>query len=126
VKQEDQAMPVEVRQEGRRLVVGVIRGVLRKSELDAFQTAAADLIRRELTIRCLIVLDGFAGWARGADWGDLTFMAKHDDALEKIAIVGPSEQEDDVMMFVAAPMRGGRVRYFSSEPDARVWLGAQQ
>ena len=119
-------MPVEVRQEGRRLLVGVIRGVLRKSELDAFQKAAADLIRREMTISCLIVLDGFAGWERGADWGDLTFMERHDDALEKIAIVGPNEHEDAVLIFAAAPMRAGRVRYCSSESEARVWLGTQQ
>jgi hypothetical protein len=126
VKQEDQAMPVEVRQEGRRLLAGVIRGVLRKSELDAFQKAAADVIRRETTISCLIVLDGFEGWEHGADWGDVTFMERHDEALEKIAIVGPSEQEDDVMIFAAAPMRAGRVRYFSSESEARVWLGGHQ
>jgi len=119
-------MPVEVRQEGRRLLVGVIRGVLRKSELDAFQKAAADLIRREMTISCLIVLDGFKGWERGADWGDLTFMERHDEALEKLAIVGPSEHQDDVVMFTAAPLRAGRVRYFSSASEARAWLGAHQ
>ena len=119
-------MPFEMRQEGRRLLVGVIRGVLRKSELDGFQTAASDLIRREKTISCLIVLDGFEGWEPGADWGVLTFMETHDEALEKIAIVGPSEHEDHMMMFVLAPMRAGRVRYFSSESEARVWLGAQQ
>jgi hypothetical protein len=113
-----------MRQEGRRLLVGVIRGVLRKSELDAFQKAAADLIRRETTISCLIVLDGFEGWERGADWGDVTFMDRHDEALEKIAIVGPSEHEDQMMIFVVAPMRGGRVRYFSSASEARAWLEA--
>ncbi len=118
-------MPFEMRQEGRRLLVGVIRGVLRKSELDGFQTAASDLIRREKTISCLIVLDGFEGWERGVDWGDLTFMERHNDALERTAIVGPPEHEDDVVMFTAAPLRAGRVRYFSSEPEARVWLGAQ-
>jgi hypothetical protein len=118
-------MPVEVRQEGRRLLVGVIRGVLCKSELDAFQKAAADLIGREVTISCLIVLDGFAGWEHGADWGDVTFMDRHDAALEKIAIVGPGEHEDEVMTFAAAPMRAGRVRYFSSEAGARVWLSAR-
>ena len=37
-------MPVEARQEGQQLLVGVIRGVLRKSELDAFQKAAADVV----------------------------------------------------------------------------------
>jgi hypothetical protein len=119
-------MPVEVRQEGRRLLVGVIRGVLRKSEQDAFQKAAADLIRRETTISSLIVLDGFEGWERGADWGDVTFKETHDEGLEKIAIVGPSEHEDEMMMFFVAPLRAGRVRYFSSESEARAWLGAQQ
>jgi len=119
-------MPVEVRQEGGRLLVGVIRGVLRKSEVDAFQQAAADLIHRETTITSLIVLDGFEGWERSAAWGDVTFMEQHDAALEKIAIVGPSEHEDQMMIFFVAPLRGGRVRYFSSEPEARLWLGTQQ
>ncbi len=119
-------MPVEIRQEGRRLLVGVIRGLLRKSEQDAFQKAGAELLRREPTISCLIVLDGFNGWESGADWGDVTFMDQHDEAIEKIAIVGPREHEDQMMIFVVAPMRGGRVRYFSSESEARAWLGGQQ
>lgn len=119
-------MPVEIRQEGRRLLVGVIRGVLRKSELNVFQKAATDLIRREMTISCLIVLDGFEGWERGADWGDLTFMERHNEALDKIAIVGPSARQDEVAMFTAAPLRAGQVRYFSSESEARVWLGPEQ
>jgi hypothetical protein len=56
-------MPVEIRQEGRRLLVGVIRGVLRKSKRDALQTAAAALLGREETISGLIVLDGVEGSA---------------------------------------------------------------
>jgi hypothetical protein len=43
-----------------------------------------DLIRRETTISCLIVLDGFEGWERGADWGDLTFMERHQFSLAGI------------------------------------------
>jgi hypothetical protein len=31
-----------------------------------------------------------------------------------------------IMIFAVAPMRPGRVRYFLSESEARVWLGAQQ
>jgi hypothetical protein len=116
-------MPLEIRQEGRRLLVGVIRGVLRKSEQDAFQKAAADVLRREPTISCLIVLDGFEGWEHGADWGDVTFMERHDETLEKMAIVGPREHEDRMLVFVLAPMRRDRVRYFSSEAEARAWLG---
>jgi len=62
-KLEDQARPVEIRQEGRRLLVGVIRVVLRKSERDALPTAAAALLGREETISCLIGLDGCEGLA---------------------------------------------------------------
>jgi len=51
-------------------------------------------------------------------------MERHDEGLEKIAIVGPSEHEDDVIIFAAAPLRAGRVRYFSSVSEARVWLDA--
>jgi len=72
------------------------------------------------------VLDGFDGWERGADWGDLTFMERHNEALEKLAIVGPTKHRDDVIMFTAAPLRADRVRYFSSEAEARAWLGTQQ
>jgi hypothetical protein len=119
-------MPVEVRQEGRRILVGIIRGVLQKVQLDAFQKSASDLIQREKTICCLIVLDAFEGWERGADWGDLTFMETHDAAIEKLAIVGPNEHRDDVLMFTAAPLRAGNVRYFLSESEARAWLGPQE
>jgi hypothetical protein len=116
-------MPLEIRQEGRGLLVGTIRGILRKSEMDSLQKTAADLLGRETSISCLIVLDGFEGWERGADWGDVTFMERHGEAVEKIAIVGPSEHEDQVSIFAAAPLRPGRVRYFPSEPAARAWLG---
>ena len=39
-------------------------------------------------VRLLIWLDEFEGWEPRDDWRDLSFYAKHGDAVERIAIVG--------------------------------------
>ena len=33
-------------------------------------------------------------------------------------------RDERMMMFPSAPMRADRVRYFFSDSEARVWLGA--
>jgi len=119
-------MSMEMRVEGQRLLVVRIHGILRQAEFDECQRAAAEVIRAVGKVAALIVLDGFQGWEHRDEWGDMSFLIEHDNDIEKIAIVGPSEHQDDVMIFVAAPLRAGRVRYFSSESEARVWLGAHQ
>ena len=61
---------------------------LRKVDLDRCQDLLAAEIRRLGRVRLLFVLDSFEGWDPQDKWNDLTFYAKHGDAIERIAIVG--------------------------------------
>jgi hypothetical protein len=103
-----------------------IAGQLRKSEMDAAQSALVDALKGSQTdtARLLVVLQDFTGWEPGAAWNDLSFYMQHGDALSRIAIVGPERWRSEAMMFAAADLRKGPVEYFAPEalPAAREWL----
>jgi hypothetical protein len=75
-------------------------------------------------IKVLLVLEGFQGWEKGSDWGDITFTAAHGDDIEKIAIVGDPKWETEALMFVGAGIRRTPVKFFntSGTTQARAWL----
>jgi hypothetical protein len=116
-------MTVNVREEGN-LLVGELRGVLTKTEFDAWSRRAADTIRRYGKIRILILLEDFAGWERGADWGDVSFAFDHDEEVERMAIVGDERWKEEAFAFTAAPLRTTQIEFFprSQLDAARAWL----
>ena len=65
-----------------------ISGELSKSEVSQIQAATRDVIRRLGKVSALFVLENFNGWARGDEWGDITFMTEHDKDISRIAVVG--------------------------------------
>lgn len=101
-----------------------ITGLLKKSELDEVQTALVNQQEHDFHIRLLVIAEGFQGWERGADWGDLTFFSTYGDLIEKIAIVAPVRWETDLMAFAAAGLRLAPVQFFSEGQlsQARAWL----
>ena len=52
-------------------------------------------------------------------------MVKHDDQIEKIAIVGDPKREPEFLVFAGAGFRQAQVKFFPSTQlaQARVWLG---
>ena len=102
-----------------------IGGVLKKAELDSAQAAARQEIAKAGKIKVLLLLEGFQGWEKGADWGDMTFTITHGDDIEKIAIVGDPKWETEALMFVGAGFRRTPVKFFVSgeATQARAWLG---
>jgi hypothetical protein len=116
-------MPMEMHIEGQRLIVARVHGILRRAELDEGQRSAAKVIRQVGKVTVLVFLDGFQGWARGDEWGDMSFLFEHDDDIEKIAIVGPERWREEVLMFTGAGFRHSSVRYFNDSDSARAWLG---
>lgn len=75
-------------------------------------------------IKLLLLLDEFAGWEPGEEWGDVSFFFKHDPDIEKIAVVGESRWRDEMQMFLFADYRQAEVKFFAEtdlEP-ARAWL----
>jgi hypothetical protein len=93
-----------------------------------FQTSLAQAETEKVfatgKIKLLLLLDEFAGWEPGEEWGDVSFFFKHDPDIEKIAVVGESRWRDEMQMFLFADYRQAEVRFFAEtdlEP-ARVWL----
>jgi hypothetical protein len=102
-----------------------ITGLLKKSELDAVQAAAVRQGPPESYIKLLVIAEGFQGWERGADWGDMTFFATYGDRIGRIAIVADPRWERDLLMFAVAGLRKAPVKFFPDNrlAEARAWLG---
>ena len=119
-------MAMEMHVEGERLLVARISGTLQRAEFDACQRRAGEVIRRVGTVGALILLDGFAGWDRRDNWGDMSddmaFLAGHGSAIGKMAIVGEERWREEARLFAGAGLREGEVRYFADELSARAWL----
>jgi hypothetical protein len=69
--------------------------------------------------------EDFEGFERGADWGDISFLVKHDRQVDKIAIVGNQKWESEMLVFAGAGFRQGQVQFFPPNQlaQARAWLG---
>jgi hypothetical protein len=102
-----------------------ITGLLRKSEMDAAWAAEARKWGPATRIKALVMMEGFEGFERGADWGDISFLVKHDRQVDKIAIVGDPKWESEMLIFAGAGFRQGQVKFFppSQLAQARAWLG---
>jgi hypothetical protein len=104
-----------------------VSGRLSQAELAAAQQAAGEIIGTEGRWRMLVLIENFAGWERGGEWGDLSFQAAHDTSIERMAIVGDRKWEDLALIFTAKGLRPFPIEYF--EPAqlaaARAWLAAK-
>ncbi len=119
-------MGASIIEQNGNLRVLKITGLLKKSELDRVQATVVDQEKPDSNVRLLVITEGFQGWERGADWGDVTFFATYGDQIEKIAIVAPARWETDLMIFAAAGLRRAPVQFFPEGQlaQARTWLTA--
>jgi hypothetical protein len=103
-----------------------ISGELSKSEVSQMQAAALAAIQRCGKISALLILENFAGWARGDEWGDITFLTEHDQDISRIAVVGDEKWRDFAEAFLAKGFRQAAVEYFLTADLARArkWLAA--
>ncbi len=117
-------MPATLKHEGTSVYRLTVSGVLRKSEAEKIQSVAAQEIARAGKVRLLFILEGFQGWERGADWGDLHFYETYGQNVERIAVVCEEKWREQALMFLLADMRKAPVRHFQpTETDqARAWL----
>jgi hypothetical protein len=119
-------MPVEVIYASGKLVEVKIRGVLQKTDHERMIEIAKEAIRREGNIRALIIAEGFEGWGRSGDWGDVSFMMQEGQQIEKMAIVGDEKWRDDALAFTAKGFRPTAIEFFPQDRlgEARSWLKA--
>jgi hypothetical protein len=79
-------MPVEIIDATGKLIQIKIRGKLKKADYDRIIEIAREAIAREGKVRALAILEGFEGWERHDDWGDVSFMTEQGRHLEKMAM----------------------------------------
>jgi SpoIIAA-like len=102
----------------------VLRGTLRKGDLERCQDQLLIEMTRAGAVKLLFVLDGFDGWEANAEWNDLSFYVKHGDRIERIAIVGPERWRSETLMFAGADLRKASVEFFHEDADAHTWLSS--
>ena len=119
-------MPIEVIDAAGKLLQIKIRGMLKKADYDRMVQIAKEAIVREGKVRALAILDGFEGWERHPDWGDVSFMMEQGQQIEKMAIVGDEKWRDDAFAFTAKGFRPTAIEFFSPSHlnEARIWLNA--
>jgi len=116
-------MSANLEQHADRLLVLRVGGELKKSELDAVQSEFVEKIAGAGTVKLLVLLENFTGWERGEQWGDTDFFFRHRNDFEKIAVVGHTRWEAQVL-FTGAGLRKGPVTFFpeTEESKGRAWL----
>jgi hypothetical protein len=119
-------MPVDTIDISGKLLQVKIRGVLQKADHERIIRIAKEVIAREGKIRALIIAEGFEGWERHEDWGDVSFMMEEGQHIEKMAIVGDEKWRDDTLAFTAKGFRPTDIEFFpaSRMNEARIWLVA--
>lgn len=121
-------MGVILQQENDNVRVLRIAGMLRKSEFDAVITAEAEQWSPQTRVRVLVLAEGFQGWERTEEWGDVSFFFEYGDLIDKIAIVADPKWETQMLVFAAAGLRRAPVKFFPSAQiaSARAWLGGKE
>ncbi|HEX9145709.1 MAG TPA: STAS/SEC14 domain-containing protein [Candidatus Binatia bacterium] len=119
-------MPVEIIDASGKLLQIKVRGMLKKADYDRIIQIAKEAIAREGKVRALAIVEGFEGWERHEDWGDVSFMMEQGQNIEKMAIVGDEKWRDDAFAFTAKGFRPTAIEFFPASrlTEARVWLNA--
>jgi hypothetical protein len=60
-----------------------VRGMFKKADYDRMIQIAKEAVEREGKVRALVILEGFEGWERRGDWGDVSFMMQEGQQIEK-------------------------------------------
>jgi hypothetical protein len=117
-------MPVDTIDVAGKLLQVKIRGVLTKADHERIIRIAKEAIAREGKIRALIIAEGFAGWERSGDWGDVSFMMEQGQQIEQMAIVADERWRDDALAFTAKGFRPTAIEFFPPLRlnEARTWL----
>jgi stage II sporulation SpoAA-like protein len=101
-----------------------ISGELSKPEVSQMQSAALKAIQRSGKNSALFILEGFQGWKKEGDWGDIKFLIEHDKDIAKIAVVGDEQWRDFMYAFLAKGFREAKIEFFlpADISKARAWV----
>ena len=101
-----------------------ITGTLNYSEFKEGQERAAKLIQEQGKTKFLVLIEDYHGTEKQGDWGDVSFQAKFDPLIEKIALVGDKQWKDLALLFAGKGIRRVPIEYFATNdlPKAKAWL----
>ena len=119
-------MPVEIIDAAGKLLQLKVRGMFKKADYDRIIQIAKEAIEREGKVHALVILEGFEGWERHGDWGDVSFMMEQGQHIEKMAIVGDEKWQDDALAFTAKGFRATTIEFFTPSRlnEAHTWLSS--
>lgn len=106
------------------LVTVKVAGKLAPADLAQFQQGMVKLIQNEGKTRVLVLAEEFQGWEKG-DWGDISFQARYDPMIEKMAIVGCERWRDLALLFTGKGLRRVPIEFFGDAEKARAWVAAK-
>ncbi len=115
-------MPCEIVETAGSHITVKISGVLKKAELVQAEKVAIEVMRSGGKVQFLLLVENFQGWDKRDDWGDLSFQSRHDEQIEKIAIVCEERWQEFAEVFAGKGHRSVEIRHFT--PDQTALAGA--
>lgn len=99
-------------------------GIFMEQDRRKVENFGRTTIDRSGKVKVLILAEGFLGWAKEGNWGDLTFMHEYAPYIEKIAVVADEQWRDEMLIYLGAGLRKAAVKFFpqGQENKAREWL----
>ena len=116
-------MAIEWKAEKDDLMVYRVSGELGINELEQAQQETDAALTSRKNWKVMVVLQDFEGWSKEAGWENTSLIDETDENVDRMALVGTIEWRDQVEMFTLKGMRPLEIEYFSSEDEARAWLG---
>jgi len=117
-------MPIHLNEakDGNVLVVHV-SGKLEKADFLHFVPEFERLVQQHGKLRVLFEMTGFHGWDAGALWEDIKFDVQHFGDIERVAMVGEEQWQQNMATF-CKPFTQATIRYFdhANGAEARKWL----
>lgn len=109
-----------------RVVTIKVSGRLTQPEFAASQRAAGEVIEKLGKGRLLIIVEEFQGTAKEGNWSDISFQAKYDPHIERIAIVCEPQWKETAMVFTGKGIRRMAIEHFHPADlvKARAWVSA--
>jgi hypothetical protein len=100
-----------------------VSGQVTKSDIDKFEPAFDRVAADQGPVRMIIELTDFEGWDFDGFWRDLKFDSRHQDDLERVAIVGEEGWEDLSVRFTN-PFFKADMRFFykTQREEAERWV----
>ncbi|MDX1640394.1 MAG: STAS/SEC14 domain-containing protein [Balneolaceae bacterium] len=110
--------------DGKILVIHV-SGRLVKKDYEQLIPKFEQLIQKHRKIRVLFDMSDFQGWDDWAIWEDVKLGIEHFSDIERIAMVGEEQWQQDVATF-SKPFTRAKIRYFDHTDSATAhrWLTA--